>query len=155
MIEFGRHCGQRIPALLAERASALVIFLCGDLGAGKTTFSRGLLAGLGHAGSVKSPTYTLVEPYEIGGWQVNHFDLYRLADPEELHYIGFNDYLGQPGLCLIEWPQRGTGQLPEPALTVNFSDTDNGAGRALSWQAGDAVGGLFLAELAASWERLQ
>jgi tRNA threonylcarbamoyladenosine biosynthesis protein TsaE len=155
MVAFGRCCGEQLAPLLADRSRALVIFLDGDLGAGKTTFSRGLLTGLGHRGAVKSPTYTLVEPYQIDSWQVNHFDLYRLADPAELHYIGFSEYLDQPGLCLIEWPQRGRGELPVPALTVTFTDTDNGAGRSLAWQAGDGDGEQWLAELAASWGRLQ
>ena len=115
--------GARLASLCSEN---VVVFLQGDLGAGKTTLVRGWLQGLGYSGRVKSPTYTLVEPYEIAGWQIFHFDLYRLADPEEIEYIGGRDYFSGQGLCLVEWPDKAAGMLPVPDLVVELKAENTG-----------------------------
>ena len=97
-----------------------VIHLSGGLGAGKTTLCRGILRAMGHLGAVKSPTFTLVEPYQISGSEVYHFDLYRLTDPSELDYIGIDEYFGKNKLCLIEWPEKAIGYLPQHDLDITI-----------------------------------
>lgn len=121
------------------------VYLEGELGAGKTTLTRGVLRAYGHEGAVKSPTYTLVEPYELAVGTVFHFDLYRLYDPEELELMGYRDYFRANALTLVEWPVRGKPLLPAPDLTVTI--TPEGAGRKLNLAAHSAHGEAALAVL--------
>lgn len=109
--------GARLAALLAGEG---VVHLCGDLGAGKTTLCRGILRAMGHSGAVKSPTFTLVEPYQFEACEVFHFDLYRLSDPAELDYVGIEEYFGKNRLCLVEWPEKAMGSLPHHDLEIGI-----------------------------------
>lgn len=135
MVDFGRRLGEQC-------SDGTVIFLEGELGVGKTTLCKGVLKAFGHGGAVKSPTYTLVEPYELGDKMLFHFDLYRLSEPEELEYMGIRDYFSGSGVCLIEWPSQGRGALPNPDLLINIVLTEEG--RSLSLEALSAKGEAIL-----------
>ena len=137
-VAFGSALAQRLP-------EDLTIHLVGDLGAGKTTLVRGLLRALGYTGAVRSPTYTLVEPYVVAGRRLYHFDLYRLGDAEELEYIGIRDYFADRAIRLLEWPSRGAGLLPPPQLLIQLDYQSSG--RRLSLFAGDAVAATLIANL--------
>lgn len=131
--------------LAAVLTPGMLVFLQGDLGAGKTTLCRGLMGGLGHTGAVKSPTYTLVEPYDNTDPPVYHFDLYRLDDPTELDGIGLRDYLDSDHLCLVEWPERGDGVLPPADLIITITQVNPGRQadlKALSQRARHALAAL-------------
>ena len=122
---------QRLAEQLANLPLSGSVWLAGDLGAGKTTLTRYWLQALGHTGSVKSPTYTLVEPYHIQQSNgtikpIYHADLYRLQDPEELSFIGFDEYLDEPNaLVIIEWPSRADSYLPPPTLFIDMVQAAN------------------------------
>ncbi len=137
--------GGELARLAKESGKGLTVFLEGELGMGKTTLSRGVVQGLGHAGAVKSPTYTLVEPYEDLEPPVYHFDLYRLGDPEELEYMGIRDYFNGGSVCLVEWPERGEGLLPEPDLEIHLEP--QGEGRSVVVRARTELGASLLNEL--------
>ena len=115
--------GKEIAKTLNE---GIVVYFSGQLGAGKTTFCRGILRGLGYSGAVKSPTYTLVEPYALDTTTIYHFDLYRLGHPEELEYMGIRDYFNDAGICLIEWFEKGEGILPKADMTIKLTPLNEG-----------------------------
>ncbi len=138
-------------AIGAKLATAIdcggVIFLQGQLGMGKTTLCRGLITALGHTGNVKSPTYALVEPYQLNDLQVYHFDFYRLAHAEELEYMGIRDYFSPQSLCLIEWPDKGATCLPQADIVIDISPaglSPTGQGRQLSCRALTRLGETWL-----------
>lgn len=128
-----------------QAQQSLIVFLNGDLGAGKTTLTRGFVRGMGHQGNVKSPTYTLVEPYELAPWQVYHFDLYRLSDPEELEYMGIRDYFANNCCCFIEWPEKGAGLLANADIIINMVYQEEQ--RVINLQANSTRGEVFLQQL--------
>jgi tRNA threonylcarbamoyladenosine biosynthesis protein TsaE len=122
-----------------------IFHLIGDLGVGKTTLVRGFLHALGHPGTVKSPTYTLVEPYQINGRKIYHFDFYRLGNPEELEYLGIRDYLEEEVICLIEWPERGGHFTPVPDVEIRLFHQNEA--RRLELQAHSEIGQKIIQQL--------
>jgi len=125
-IAFGRRLAEHLRP-------PLVIYLEGDLGTGKTTLARGVLRALGHEASVRSPTYTLLEPYELRTMRLFHLDLYRIGEPQELEYLGLRDLMEGDCVLLVEWPERGKGALPTPDLIVRIAHA--GEGRVLELAA--------------------
>ncbi len=140
-----RHTAEFAARLAPLVAPLSLIALHGDLGAGKTTLVRGLLRALGYHGKVRSPTYTLVESYPDCVPPVHHFDLYRLADPDELEFLGFADYLGDGSLLLVEWPEKGEGWLRSPDLVLTL--THRGEGRRLTLVAESEAGAVLATRL--------
>ncbi len=114
--------GQKLASLCPPGCK---LFLQGELGAGKTTLVRGFLRGHGYEGIVKSPTYTLVEPYQLNDLEIYHFDLYRINDPEELESIGIRDYFSGSGICLLEWPEKGATLLGSPDIFIQIQYHDD------------------------------
>jgi len=129
--------GRRLALALPQ---SVLIYLEGDLGAGKTTLVRALLRALGHKGAVRSPTYTLIEPYELTGHDVFHLDLYRLGSPDELEDIGIRDILALPCVLLVEWPEKAGDRAWPSALRLSLDFAEGGARRLTaqvppSWQS--------------------
>ncbi len=141
-------CGERFSMRVQ---AGLVVYLHGDLGAGKTTFVRGVLHGLGHLGKVKSPTYTLVETYELESYQIYvnkvfnytfyHFDLYRFIDENEWEAAGFRDYFNPQSVCMVEWPEKAEHVLPTPDIDVRLSLLNlDSKGRKIQFSAASPLG---------------
>ena len=142
----GRALGRALEAVLgpgpagaaAGPGGAVIVGLAGGLGAGKTALARAALRALGVHGTVRSPTYTLAEPYETRIGPVWHLDLYRIADPGELEYVAVRDLVSESAACLVEWPERGRGGLPEPECLLSIAPA--GGGRRLRIGASTARG---------------
>ncbi|OOZ41140.1 tRNA (adenosine(37)-N6)-threonylcarbamoyltransferase complex ATPase subunit type 1 TsaE [Solemya pervernicosa gill symbiont] len=130
-----QQLGERLAAALQAGAT---IYLVGDLGAGKTTLVRGVVRGMGYQGAVRSPTYTLLEPYSIGCRQLFHLDLYRLADPEELEFLGLRDLIEPDSVIFVEWPDHGRGFLPQADLVITIEYA--GEARLLKFESRNEVG---------------
>lgn len=143
MADFGRVIGQACR-------SGSILYLNGTLGMGKTTLSRCIVQGLGWQSSVKSPTYTLVEAYDMSQVTAYHFDLYRLADPEELEFVGIRDYDSKGAIWLVEWPEKGEGMLPSPDIVLTLMDAENG--RQIQLQGHSERGEAQIAAIKKAWE---
>lgn len=145
-----RACFRDTDARVSDQRSGVpvlgaMLYLQGDLGAGKTTLTRGIMRGFGYQGAVKSPTYTLVEPYEFIQCRIYHFDLYRLADPGEVEYLGTEDYFANNNLCIVEWPEHGANAIPAADLLIKLDS--EGTGRRVSCQSLSEKGELIAKRL--------
>ena len=140
----GHALGHALEAVLGAQpvAGAAIVGLAGALGAGKTTLARAALRALGVTGTVRSPTYTLAEPYETRIGCVWHLDLYRIAAPDELEFIAIRDLVSDSAVCLVEWPERGRGGLPELDCLLSIAPTEHGRRLRIEWntELGGAVG---------------
>lgn len=141
MVRLAHDFGQVLQA-------PIVIFLQGDLGAGKTTFARALIQGLGYSGRVKSPTYGLLESYQAGGFDFLHLDLYRIQDPAELEYLAIADQFTERGVLLVEWPEKAFTVLPSADIQIKINEIESG--RSLEMVAGSETGRAVIAALPAS-----
>lgn len=136
----------RFAASIANATQGgMIIYLYGSLGAGKTTLTRGILRALGYAAKVKSPTYTLVEPYEINGRHIYHCDFYRLDEPAAIEHLGIREYLTDDAICVMEWPEKGEGWLPVPDLACYIEMV--GEGRDIKLEAHSERGSQLVGKL--------
>lgn len=142
--------GKKLAAVCPQSA---VIFFHGNLGAGKTTLIRGFLRGLQYTGHVRSPTFTLLEPYTADGKQIYHFDLYRLYEAAELEFIGIRDYFNDNAICLLEWPEKGQDYLPNPDLIITIEFMSNG--RSVEFLSRSQKGDTILSQLKIKNEKLK
>lgn len=143
-----RLAGELAATILPQSSAPLIIYLQGELGAGKTTFVRGFLRHLGYQGSVKSPTFNLFETYHVAGKNICHFDLYRIIAQEELEFLGIRDYFTTNSICLIEWPERAKEILPEPDLVVSIGFlSEQKYTRKVEITAGSSVGTSMLQQI--------
>ncbi|HET6564932.1 MAG TPA: tRNA (adenosine(37)-N6)-threonylcarbamoyltransferase complex ATPase subunit type 1 TsaE [Xanthomonadales bacterium] len=141
MVRLAHDFGQVLQA-------PIVIYLQGDLGAGKTTFARALIQGLGYSGRVKSPTYGLLESYQVGGFDFLHLDLYRIQDPAELEYLAIADQFTQRGVLLVEWPEKAFTVLPSADIRIKINEIDSG--RSMEIVAESEIGRAVIAALSTS-----
>lgn len=151
-----RALGEAMARAIDDVRDSFVIALDGELGAGKTTLVSGILRAFGTTGPVRSPTYTLIEPYEVGGKRVYHLDLYRLTDPDEVEPLGIRDLLSEPSVLLIEWPSRAVGALPAFDLSVGIDYLPAGAeGRQVTFRAHSSTGHNVVQRIVAAIPQMQ
>ena len=138
-----------ISKRIIENVTSKIILVYGDMGAGKTTLIKSIVKNLGSKDDVSSPTFSIVNEYETINDLIYHFDLYRLADPEELEYLGIRDYFDGESLCLIEWPERGEGVLPQPDIEIELKL--EGRGRKLNLKSGTDLGSRLIERMNQHW----